>query len=195
MRKNAGFLSTICVVVLFGAAAMAKEDAPPAQTVQKPIKILLNAIRYKKFDLAAEQLAYNEMAKRLLEKTWEQLSETDKKEVATSLAFLIRERSFSKGHETFKHLDAVVYDTPTQPKSDVICKSTIVVHRNYKKTELVIDWVLTKADGAWKIVDMILLGESTLAGIREDEVEPLLEEGGVPTFMKALREVVQNTKD
>ena len=56
---------------------------------------------------------------------------------------------------------------------EVGCQSTIVIHRDLKKTEVVIDWALIEEGGNWKVVDMVWMGESTIAGLREDQVLPL----------------------
>lgn len=189
--KNCLYLITFLMVLV--SSKLIQAGSPPLADAQKPIKVLLNAIRYEKFDLAAKQLAYRQMATRLLDKHWEKLSTQEQTEAETSLAKLIGARSFSKGHDLFKHLDAVVYTKPVSSGADAICRSTIVVHRDYKKTEMVIDWVLFPSDATWKIVDMIVLGDSTLAGIREEEVEPLINSGGIKAVFEALRKQVAET--
>ena len=50
--------------------------------------------------------------------------------------------------------------------------------------------MLIKDAGAYKIVDMILLGEGIIAGIREDQVQPLLSEGGPAKVMETIRKKV-----
>ena len=50
------------------------------------------------------------------------------------------------------------------------------------------------ADGAWKVADTTMLGQSTAEGIREDQVEPLLKEGGVSKVLEALRGKVAELK-
>ena len=65
-----------------------------------------------------------------------------------------------------------------------------VLHRDLKKSEIVIDWVIAKSGGQWKVYDTVMQGESTLAGIRDEQIKPLLKEGGVAAVKKAMNEKV-----
>lgn len=180
-----------------GAMALPNQAAavPPTKQVQKPLKTIITAIRYGKFDLAAKQLDIGEMVERLMADKWAQMSDEDKKVMVSGFDRILRSTSFKKGQELFKHLDAVLYDKPRDGENgDALCKSTVVIHRNYKKTEMIIDWVLKKDGNAFKIYDIIMLGESTLEAIREDQIEPLLEEGGTAAVLKAMRDKVKEVE-
>jgi ABC-type transporter MlaC component len=87
----------------------------------------------------------------------------------------------------FKHLDAVLLKPSVVQKDRATCVSTVVVNRNYKKADIAIEWVLVRAQGGWKVVDTLMLGESTAEGIREDQLEPLLQQGGMENVLKAMR--------
>lgn len=181
------------VLALAFHAAPARAADDPA--VQKTLKTLVNAIRYGKYDLASKQLAYDEMAKSLMEDTWAAMSEAERKEMSAGLQTLIEKRSFVKANEQFKYLDALLFDPVRKDASTLRCKSTIVIHRSMKKTEIVIDWVLAQVGGAWRVLDTYMAGESTLGSIREDEVQPIIKEGGLPAVMKALRAKVAEAKE
>ena len=177
----------LCVAALTAPALAAP---PPAAAVQKPLKTLINSIRYAKYDLAAKQLAFDEMVKRLLATDAAKFSADEQKEVTRAIEAIIRADAFTKSKDRFQYIDNVLYEEPRENGTDVLCKSTIVIHHELKKTELVIDWVLIKDAGAYKIVDMILLGEGIIAGIREDQVQPLLSEGGPAKVMETIRKKV-----
>ncbi|HET6343740.1 MAG TPA: ABC transporter substrate-binding protein, partial [Myxococcota bacterium] len=149
---------------------------------------------YNKDDVAAKQLSFEAMAKGLLQDTWTGLSEADRKEFLAHLETLIRRMSFTKGRDMFQYLDAVLYAPVTMHGEAAHCKSTVVVHRELKKTEIPIEWVLVKEGGAWKVADTVTLGESTTEGIRQDQVLPLLKEGGIPALMDALRKKAAELK-
>ena len=179
---------TLCLSVsgVLATPALAAEAAPSA--IQKTIKRLVGAIRYGKDDLAAQQIAFAPMAHSLLgEATWQKMSNAEKQEFTAGLEKIIRNLSFPKGRGMFEHLDAMLYEEPRVQNGTAVCKSTVVIHRNYKAAEVVIEWVLKATDNTWKVVDTIILGESTAAGVREDQVEPLLNAGGIPALMQALR--------
>ena len=173
---------------LFVLPAAASAAKPTDAGIQKVIKTVVNAIRYDKDDIAAKQVAFDAMAERIMGASWKDVSAADRKELIAGVETLIRKLSFQKGRDMFKHLDAILYQ-PIQTKGkDVLCRTTVVVHRNYKKAEIVIDFVLVERDGEWKTVDTIMAGESTAEGIHEDQIEPLVDEGGIPAVMKALRD-------
>jgi hypothetical protein len=183
-------LFALALPCLFVAAWTPAFAAPTAAEAQKPIKTLINGVRYGKYDLALKQLAFAEMVKRLLADNATKFSADEQKELAAGIATIIRADSFPKGKDKFQYLDSVLYEDPRDQGADVVCKSTIVIFNKLKKTELVIDWVLMKAGDAYAIVDMVLLGESTVLGIREDQVLPLFTEGGAAKVMEFLRKKV-----
>ena len=114
----------------------------------------------------------------------------EQKEIVQGLETIIRKITFVKGREMFEHLDAILYDKVVMEGDKARLKTTVVVHRNYKKAEIIIDFVLAQEGGAWKVLDTIMLGDSTLGGIRDDQVQPLIQKGGVAAVMQALRERV-----
>jgi len=161
---------------------------PSDEALQKVVKTVINAIRFKKDDLAAKQISFAKMAEMIFGEHWKDVSEADRKEVAAGLETIVRKISFKKGRDLFEHLDTISYDKPRRDGGRVNIKSTVVVHKELKKAEVVIDFVLAEEGGPYRIVDTVMLGQSTGEGIREDQIEPLLQQGGVPAVMKALRD-------
>jgi phospholipid transport system substrate-binding protein len=191
------FLALSAVALCFGlllapVAAQAQTDTDVA--VQKTLKTLVNSIRYGKDDLAAKQLAFGAMAKGLLTDDWGKFSAAEQAELASGLESVIRALSFRKGKEMFKYLDALLFDSAKVSGDKARVRSTIVVHRDLKKAEVIIEWVLVNEGGAWKVLDTVMLGESTMASLRDDQVKPLFKQGGAPAVMKAIRDKVAETK-
>ena len=180
----------VAFALAFFAATVAHAQAPSAAEAQKPIKTLVNAIRYSKDDLATKQIGYDVMVEKLLDASWKDASDADKKEMISGMEKLIRGISFPAGRDIFKYLDNVLYDAPRVDGESVKVKSTVVIHRDLKKSEIVIDWVLAKSGGQWKVYDTVMQGESTLAGIRDEQIKPLIKEGGVPAVKKAMNDKV-----
>ncbi len=181
-------IASLFVLVTLGTATQA--FATDAATAQKPIKTLINAIRYGKYDVAAKQLATAAMVQRLLGADASKFNAAELSELAQGVETLIRARGFVKGKEMFQYLDNVIYGDVRDQGSDVVLKSTIVINRELKKTEMVIIWTLTMEAGALKLVDTTMAGESTATVIREEDVEPLMKEGGAAAVMKAMRSQV-----
>jgi phospholipid transport system substrate-binding protein len=64
-----------------------------------------------------------------------------------------------------------------------------------KKQELKVKYHLAKTKAGWQVVDVAVLGDSMLKGIRDDQVQPLLKEGGWDKLLKAMRDKVAELKD
>ena len=168
--------------------------AAPSKDVQKSIKVVINAIRYNKDDLAAKYISFPEMAQRSLGDRWPALAPKDKQELVSGIETIVRKVSFPKGRDMFSHLDAMLYDAPVIKGNEATLKTTVVIHRDYKKQEIVITFVLVKSAKTWQIADTILYGESTLEGVYLDQIEPLMDEGGIQAVMQALRSKVAELK-
>lgn len=188
--RTAAFL----VILVSAMAARAEGDAAVDKAVQKSVKTLINAIRYSKDDLASKQLGYEAMVTHLLDSAWAGLSDADKKELMSGMEQLIRSISFPAGRNMFEFLDNVVYAPAKVEGTKARLGSTVVIHRDLKKTEIKIEWVLTQQGGAWRVYDTIMLGESTLDSIRDEQVKPLLKEGGTAAVLKAMRDKVAEAK-
>ena len=57
-----------------------------------------------------------------------------------------------------------------------------------KKQELKLKYWVAQEKGQWKVVDVSVLGDSMLQGIRDDQVQPLLKEGGWDKLLKAMKD-------
>jgi ABC-type transporter MlaC component len=166
---------------------VAPQDAAAAQ---KAVRALINAIRYNKDDLAASKLNFKGMASLLLGETWSEATPTQQNDFVHDLKTLVTRTSFPKGREMFAYLDALLFEAAQKCGDTMHVKSVVVVHRNLKKVELPIEWVLAADKGAWQVVDIISMNESTAAGIRSEEVLPLLQEGGLSKLLATLHERV-----
>ena len=58
-----------------------------------------------------------------------------------------------------------------------------------KMQELKLKYQLSKEAAGWKVVDVAVLGDSMLKGIREDQIIPLMKEGGWDGLLKAMQGV------
>ena len=186
-------LVALSVTVSLAATPEVAFAGPKKKTTkyQKPVKMLIGAIRYNKDKLALKMLALDDMSKGLMTKHWAKMSPAVQKEFVAGLATLLSRLSFPKARDMFKHIDAILYDPPKVKGDKVDLKSTIVVHRSYKKTELVLTWTLIKKGKKWLIYDVTSVGESTLAGIRDDQINPLVKEGGIKLLMEKMRAKVK----
>lgn len=171
-------------------ALWAPRPASPedAAATQKTVRALVNAIRYSKDEMASKKLNLTAMARVLLGDSWATASAAQQHDIVATLTTLLSRTSFPKGRELFAYLDALLFEAAQQRGDRIFVKTVVVVHRNLKKVELPIEWVLTREQGTWQVVDIISMGESTAEGIRDEEVAPLLQEGGVQKLIDTMHE-------
>ena len=188
---------SLVALLSLSPCALAQAAAPPAavnaadtQSAQKTVKALVNAIRYRKDALAAGKLGFEPMAKLLLQDAWQSATTAQRTEFVQGLTQLVTRTSFPKGREMFAYLDALLFESVTPVGDTLHVKSVVVVHRNLKKVEIPIEWVLGSTAKGHQVIDIISFNESIAQGIREEEVLPLLKAGGMPQVLKALQERV-----
>ncbi len=164
------------------AMASAKDE------VSKPLKTVVNSVRFSK-DLAALKLfAGDEQGKYLVGDEWAKGTDAQRKEFIDQFLQLFGKIAFPKIRKNFENLDSVLYDEPTVNGDRAEIPSTILINHPLKKQELKLKYSLAKQGGAWKVIDVSVLGDSMLQGIRDDQVQPILKEGGwekLLTLMKA----------
>lgn len=182
----------VVLALLAPVHVQAASDADPA--IKKSLTTLVNAIKYGKDDTAAQKVAFDAMAQGLLTDDWGKFSPAEQAELGRGLETIVRALSFKKGREMFQYLDALLFEPARVEGDRAKTKSTIVVHRDLKKAEIIIDWVLVKQGDTWKVLDTVMLGESTLASLRDEQVKPLFKQGGTAAVMKALRDKVAEVK-
>jgi len=169
-------------------------SADDTATIKSTLKTLIQAIRYNKNDLAAPKVNFQAMSERMMGAEWKQLTPAEQGEMVKGVETLIRKISFQKGFEQFKYLDATLINKVDVQGVTAKAKTVVVIHRDLKKTEIAMDFELKNTQGNWQVVDLVLANESTLDGIREDDVKPLLKEGGTKAVMDALRKRVAEVK-
>ena len=100
----------------------------------------------------------------------------------------VRKIAFPKIRKNFENLDSVLYDEPTITDDKAEMPSTVLINHPLKKQELKLKYSLIRQGGAWRVIDVSVLGDSMLMGIRDDQVQPIFKEGGwekLLTLMKA----------
>jgi phospholipid transport system substrate-binding protein len=186
-------LALTLVAIPFAEPARAED--PAADAIVKPINTMIKAIQYAKYPLAGKSLDYDGMAKLMLGEAWDEMDEAQRKEFVEGVRFLMENVSFRKANEKFEHLDAILYDDPKVEGDTARVGSTIVIFHDLKKEEIEVEYLMAKGEKGWRIQDVILEEESTTEAIREDQIEDLLDEGGIPHLLKTLRDKVAEVKE
>lgn len=172
----------IALAVAMPAVAAPKDD------IQKPLKVVIQSVRYSKDKAALKQFATDEQGKTLLGDAWDKATPQQKKEFSELFGVLFAKIAFPKIRENFKHLGTVLYEDPKIDGGKAQVASTLVIEHPLKKQELKVRYALVKDGAAWKVVDVAVLGDSMLGGIRDEQIKPLLKEGGMDLVLTRMRE-------
>lgn len=184
-------LKILALTAVFPTLALAtsKDD------LAKPVKIIINSVRYGKDTAALKLFASEEQGKMLVADSWAQGSEAQRKEFQELFLQLFGKIAFPKIRKNFENLDTVLYDEPAVEGDSASISSTILINHPLKKQELKVKYRLIKQSAGWKVVDVAVLGDSMLTGIKEDQVQPILKESGWVGLLKAMRDKAAELKE
>lgn len=184
---------TLLVVATLALAAPA--FAGPKDEISKPLKVIVNSVRYGK-DLAALKLfAGEEQGKFLVGDEWAKGTDAQRKEFIELFHQLFGKIAFPKIRKNFENLDTVIYDEPTVTGDKASIASTILINHPMKKQELKVKYDLAKVAGQWRVIDVSVLGDSMLTGIRDDQIKAIYQEGGWEHLLKLMRDKNAELKD
>ncbi|WNG20979.1 ABC transporter substrate-binding protein [Cystobacter fuscus] len=161
--------------------------APPNEAVAKPVKTVVQSVRLSKDDLALKQLADEEMGRFLLGDDWAKGTDTQRKEFTRLFHSLFAKIAFPKVRENFKNLQSITYDAPTVEGDKGNVSSLVIINHPMKKQEMKLKYAVVKDANAWKVLDVFVLGDSMLTGIRDDQVRPIFQQGGWDHLLDMMR--------
>jgi phospholipid transport system substrate-binding protein len=176
-------LANGCFVGLLLAAlpAVAAHDE-----VVKPLKTVVGSVRYSKDAAALKLFANEDQGKLLLGDDWAKGAPDQRKEFTQLFQTLFAKMAFPKVRKNFEHLDSITYEEPKVDGANAEVASTILIMHPMKKQELKVKYTLVNRDG-WRVVDVAVLGDSMLQGIRDDQITPIMKEGGWPHLLDLMR--------
>jgi phospholipid transport system substrate-binding protein len=161
--------------------------AAPNEAVAKPVKTVVQSVRLSKDDLALKQLADEEMGHFLLGDDWAKGTDAQRKEFTKLFHSLFAKIAFPKVRENFKNLQSITYDAPTVEGDKGNVSSLVVINHPLKKQEMKLKYAVVKDANAWKVLDVFVLGDSMLTGIRDDQVRPIFQQGGWDHLLDLMR--------
>jgi phospholipid transport system substrate-binding protein len=183
MSTRLSSLSLVVLLAMVPAAALAAQNEP----VVKPVRTVVQSVRYGKDLLALKQFAGEEQGRFLLGDAWVKGSEAQRKEFVERFQELFAKVAFPRVRDSFKNLASITYEDPRVEGERAQVASTVVIDHPMKKQELKLKYTLAQDKAGWKVLDVAVLGDSMLTGIRDDQVQPLLKEGGWDAVLAAMR--------
>ncbi|NNC21544.1 ABC transporter substrate-binding protein [Corallococcus exiguus] len=173
------------VAIAFAVPALAAPKA--SEAITKPVKTVVQSVRYEKDLKALENLGSDQQGLFLLGDEWTKATDAQRKEFTQLFQNLFAKIAFPKVRENFKNLDSITYDEPQVTGDKALVGSTIFINHPLKKQEMKLKYAVEKVGSGWKVVDVSVLGDSMLTGIRDDQVRPLFKEGGWDGLLGAMR--------
>ncbi|NOJ92777.1 ABC transporter substrate-binding protein [Corallococcus sp. CA049B] len=173
------------VALTFAVPALAAPKA--SEAITKPVKTVVQSVRYEKDLKALENLGSDQQGLFLLGDEWTKATDAQRKEFTQLFQSLFARIAFPKVRENFKNLDSITYDEPQVTGDKALVGSTIFINHPLKKQEMKLKYAVEKVGSGWKVVDVSVLGDSMLTGIRDDQVRPLFKEGGWDGLLGAMR--------
>ncbi len=186
------WLSAAAVHAAPAAPATPPAAAAPAQAavnpVEKPIRTLIGAVRFGKFPMAISMLDGESQGKQLLGEDWAKGTPAQRAEFIKLFHGVFAKQALPKIQKNFEHLESMVYDAPEITGEAASIKSVVTILHALKKQELKLKYKMQKVGADWKVVDVAVLGDSMLKSIREDQIIPIMKEGGWAKLLELLRQ-------
>jgi phospholipid transport system substrate-binding protein len=176
-------LAVLPVLLALSALAAPKDD------VSKPLKTVIQSVRYNKDLLALKSFAGEEQGKVLMAEDWAKGTDAQKKEFVQLFHTCFAKLAFPKIRKNFENLDTVLYDEPTLTGDKAQIGSTILINHPMKKQELKLRYDLIKKADGWKVIDVTVTSvgnSSMLTDIREGNADAL--KAGWDNVLKILRD-------
>lgn len=186
MNRNLSLIAAAAVLALAGSA-LAAEDAKNLPQV-KPLQALIGNVRQGRDLKALSYFAAEEQGKYLTGEYWAKATPAQQQEFNKGFQELFAKIAFPKVRKNFEHLGAVLYEPPKTDGGKTTVASVVHLDHPVKKQELKLKYWVAQEKGQWKVVDVSVLGDSMLQGIRDDQVIPLLKEGGWEKLLGAMKD-------
>lgn len=164
-----------------------KGQSKASSEVLAPVKKLVVQVRTGKDAQAMKQLDMASISRYLLDDYYAKATPQQLSEFASLFEVVFAKIAFPKVRENLKNLASITYDNPEVNASETIIGSIIYIDNPLKKQEMKLKYIMVKTSKGWKVKDVAVLGDSMLKSIRDDQMRPLLEAGGIEHLLQEMR--------
>ncbi len=179
-------LALFALVFTSVAQARPKEKAEHEQMIGR----LINSVRYGQDKAALAFMDGETEARELLGAAFDKGTPDQRAEFIRLFHHIFAGVAFPKMRSNFEHLTTITYDAPEVKGTRTDIGSVIHIQAGPKEQELRVRYWLAKgADGKPRVVDVTIQGDkSMLTNIRDDQIQPILAEGGWTKLLELMRE-------
>jgi phospholipid transport system substrate-binding protein len=170
--------------------------APAPADAAKPVKTVFQSVRYGRDLTALKLLATEAQGSFLLgEQAWKSATPAQREEFTRLFKELFGKKAFPAVRENFKNLDTVNYGAPeSKGAASAEVPSVVFINHPLKKQEMKLRYTVVQEGGGWKVMDVAVLGDSMMKGIKAD-VDQLMREGGWDKLLGRMREEAQKLQN
>jgi len=186
-----GLARAFLLLAVFASPALSRPKEKSDHETQ--IGRLINNVRYGQDVDALALLDGEQEARVLVGAAWEKGSSAERAEFQRLFHHIFAGVAFPKMRDSFQHLTSLTYSPPETVGGRLEVASVIHIQAGPKEQELKVRYWLHKgSDGKLRVVDVTIQGDkSFLTNIRDDQVQPILGEGGWPKLLELMRERVK----
>jgi phospholipid transport system substrate-binding protein len=183
----ASFALAVLALLLSIGSAVARPKEKSDHEVQ--IGRLINNVRYAQDVSALGLLDGEQQARTLLAGAWDQGTPAQRTEFVTLFHHIFAGVAFPKMRDSFQHLTTTTYSAPETVAGRMEVASVLHIQAGPKEQELKVRYWLHKGtDGKIRVVDVTIQGDkSFLTNIRNDQIQPILAEGGWAKLLELMR--------
>ncbi len=175
---------------LLAALLLATPALAATPDAKKSVSDVVNNVRYAR-DLKALSLFGTEaQGAFLLGEDWKKGTDAQRKEFAELFKVIFGKVAFPRVRENFKYFGSFTTEEPKVDGKGAELGSVLLLDHPVKKQEMKLKFTLVN-DAGWKVVDVSVAGDSMLKGIRDDQIRPILKDGGWDNLLKLMREKVK----
>jgi phospholipid transport system substrate-binding protein len=179
---------TLVFAGLFAPAPSQAATKSSIKKVKKPISIFVNAVRYGKNSVALKYVDGDAQGAFLVGDGWTSKTPAEKSQFIKLFHVLFSELAFPKLKDNLQKIETILYGDVKEMDGYTQLSSTLVVLHALKKQEVKVYYRLSKKRGKYRLVDVTFAGDaSLLTHVRDDQIQPLLKEGGWDGLIKQLQ--------
>lgn len=168
-----------------GKRASAQRSADDA--VSRPLKAMIQAIRASRDEQALGHLANQPQGQFLLGSYWNNATTGQRAEFTQLFHKLLKQIAFPRVRDNLKNLDSITYAPGEVAGNEATVDSSIFIKHPLRTQEIKVRYSLVKEGAAWKVVDASVLGASSMEEIRDSQIRPVLNEGGMERLLQTMR--------
>lgn len=172
---------------LLAALLLATPALAATPDAKKSVSDVVNNVRYARDLKALSLFGAEAQGAFLLGEDWKKGTDAQRKEFSELFKVIFGKVAFPRVRENFKYFGSFTTEEPKVDGKSAELGSVLLLDHPVKKQEMKLKFTLVN-DAGWKVVDVAVAGDSMLKGIRDDQIRPILKDGGWDNLLKLMRE-------